>query len=127
MAAQNASNARWGAKPGTEIVERAMSLRELTTLMESVLAGKPALLRGGARDTPHFVSPAVNSTAVRALRRLALPKIPEVRVTMRVPAGVFSPATRVDPNFGQPGGGLERIAPGNLQISVEVLRIWYYR
>jgi hypothetical protein len=69
--------------------------------------------------------PAANSDALRARQRLALPQTPEVRATLEVPAGRFSPATRVDPRFNMPGGGLERTATGNVPARVvewEVLK-----
>lgn len=71
----------------------------------------------------HFVSNAVNSTANRARQRLALPGTPEVRVTLDVPKGVFSSPSKVQPSFNMPGGGFERIAPGNLDIPVMIRRV----
>jgi hypothetical protein len=59
--------------------------------------------------------------AIRARLRLALRQTPEVRVTMRVPAGKFSAPSKVMPNFNMPGGGMERTAKGI--IPAEVLSI----
>jgi len=105
------------AKGGTEVVQRAMSRAELAATESS------GLLRGGRSGT-HYVSDAVNSTAGRAQQRLALPQTPEVRVTLEVPAGRFSPPSRVQPNFNMPGGGMERTASGN--VPVRVLRVDEY-
>lgn len=49
----------------------------------------------------------------------------ELRATLEVPAGTFSPATRMDPRFNMPGGGHERTATGNVPARVvewEVLK-----
>lgn len=105
------------AKGGTEVVQRAMSRAELAATESS------GLLRGGRSGT-HYVSDAVNSTAGRAQQRLALPQTPEVRVTLEVPSGQFSPPSRVQPNFNMPGGGMERTASGN--VPVRVLRVDEY-
>ncbi len=78
------------------------------------------LLRGG-RDGTHYVTDAANSSAQRARLRTALPQTPEVRVTLEVPAGRFSPPSRVEPAFGMPGGGMERTAVG--EIPVRVIRV----
>ena len=102
------------AKGVTEIVHRAMSRAELAATQSS------HLLRGGRSGT-HYVSDAVNSTAGRARQRLALPQTPEVRVTLEVPANTFSPATRVQPRFNMPGGGMERSATGN--VPVRIIRV----
>jgi hypothetical protein len=47
-----------------------------------------------------------------------LPGTPEVRVTMEVPTGVFSSPSPVRPNFGMPGGGMERTATGNIPVTI---------
>jgi RHS repeat-associated protein len=108
------------ARGGTEVVQRAMSRAELKAIEKS-----GTLSRGG-RKGPHYVSDAVNSDASRARERLALPQTPEVRVTMEVPSGVFSPPSKVAPNFGMPGGGIERTAPGDLDIPVKILGVLEY-
>jgi hypothetical protein len=101
-------------KPATETVQRWMSRAELEATQSS------GLLRGG-REGTHFVTDAANTSAQRARQRLALPQTPEVRVTMEVPAGSFSPPSRVQPAFNMPGGGMERTATGN--IPVNILRV----
>ena len=107
------------AKNETEVVQRAMSRAELAATESS------GLLRGGRSGT-HFASDAVNSTAGRAQQRLALPNTPEVRVTLEVPGGTFSPPTRVQPlelpgGRVVPGGGMERTATG--LVPVRIIRV----
>ena len=109
----------------TEIVQRAMSRAELQGIKNR------GILSRGGRSGDHYVSDAVNSTANRARQRLALPVQPEVRVTLEVPKGVFSAPTKVQPYTlpnGQvlPGGGMERIAPGNIDVPVRVISIFDY-
>ena len=101
-----------------EVVERAMSKAEL------VATKSTGLLRGG-RDGTHYVSNAVNNTARKAQKRLALPVKPEVKVRMEVPSGRFSNPSKVDPAFGQAGGGMERTATGN--VPVKILKEWEYK
>ena len=103
---------------GTEVIQRVMSRAELVATESS------GLLRGGRSGT-HYASDAVNSTAGRAQQRLALPHTPELRVTLEVPSGHFSPPSRVQPNFNMPGGGMERTAVGN--VPARVLRVDEYR
>jgi hypothetical protein len=91
-----------------------MSKAELSATLET------GLLRGGRPGT-HFVSNSISSRASKARQRLALPQAPELRVTIQVPSGKFSSATRVDPAFNLPGGGLERSATG--EIPVKILRV----
>jgi hypothetical protein len=95
----------------TELVQRWMTRAELDATQAT------GLVRGG-RDGTHYVTDAANSSAQRARMRSALPQTPEVRVTMEVPAGTFSPPTRVEPNFGMPGGGMERTATGPVPTRV---------
>jgi RHS repeat-associated protein len=113
-AASRAADAAEGAKAGVEVVQRAMSRAELKATQET------GLLRGG-REGTHFVSDAVNTNAKRAQQRLALPKAPEVRVTMEVPAGTLSPPQKVRPKNGMPGGGTERTGTG--RIPVRILKV----
>jgi RHS repeat-associated protein len=99
-----------------EVVQRAMSRAELKATLET------GLLRGG-RSGSHYVSDAVNSTATRAQNRLALPTTPEIRATIEVPTGVFSPSNKVAPYRlpnGEvlPGGGTERIGTGDVPARV---------
>jgi RHS repeat-associated protein len=106
----------------TEVVERAMSEKELKVTTDT------GLIRGG-REGTHYVSDSVNHSAKRAQQRLGLPTRPEVRVQMEVPAGVFSPSSRVQPFIHPkggilPGGGMERSASGT--IPVRILRVWRY-
>ena len=114
----DASDSLHAAKTaGTEVVQRAMSRAELDAMQST------GLLRGGRSGT-HYVSDAVNSDALRARQRLALGQTPEVRVTMEVPGGAFSPPSRVGPLNNMPGGGMERTATGN--IPARVLRVDEY-
>ncbi|MCH7725029.1 MAG: hypothetical protein IH991_00910, partial [Planctomycetes bacterium] len=107
------------APKGVETVQRAMSRAELESIQRT------GMLSRGGRPGDHFVSPAVNANANRARQRLGLPRQPEVRVTLEVPAGTFTPPSTVRPftlpdGRVLPGGGLERIAPGNLDIPVRI-------
>ena len=109
----------------TEIVQRAMSHAEVKQIAEN------GVLSRGGRPGDHYVSDAVNSTANRARQRLGLPVQPEARATLEVPKGVFSAPTRVKPYTlpnGQvlPGGGMERIAPGNMDIPARLINILEY-
>ena len=109
----------------TEVVQRAMSRAELQKIREN------GVLSRGGRPGDHYVSDAVNSAANRARQRLALPVQPEVRATLEVPKGVFSAPTRVQPYTlpnGQvlPGGGMERIAPGTIDVPARVINILDY-
>ncbi len=110
--ARTATAAR-GAEGGI-VVHRWMSRAELAATEGS------GMLRGG-REGVHYVTDSANSSALRAQQRLALPQTPEVRVTMRVPEGVFSTPSRVEPAFNMPGGGMERTASG--PIPIQILRI----
>jgi RHS repeat-associated protein len=99
-----------------EVVQRAMSKAELASTEST------GLLRGG-RDGTHYVSDAVNSGATRAQQRLALPVKPEVKATLKVPAGKFSPPSRVQPlqlpgGKTLPGGGMERTATGKIPVKI---------
>lgn len=109
-------------KSGTETVQRAMSQAELANIRKTGVLSrtKPD---GTVLDGDHFVSNAVNSSANRAKQRLALPGTPEVRVTLDVPRGVFSRPSKVQPRFNMPGGGVERTAPGNLDIPATIRRV----
>ncbi len=103
----------------TEIVQRAMSRAELEATRTT------GLLRGG-REGTHYVSDNVNSSAGRAQQRLALPNSPEVRATIEVPRGTFSPPSTVAPNKLRngnilSGGGTERSAVG--EVPVKILRV----
>ncbi len=105
------------ATEGTEVVQRAMSRAELGATRRT------GLLRGGhvgTAENPHYVSEAVNSNALRARQRLSLRQTPEVRATLEIPKGVFSPPSEVGPMYGMPGGGTERAATG--RIPVRILR-----
>lgn len=98
----------------TEVVQRAMSRAEVEATQAT------GLIRGG-REGTHYVSDAVNSGAQRARQRLSLGQTPEVRVTMEVPKGKFSPPSKVAPKNGMPGGGMERTATG--QVPAKVIRV----
>ena len=101
-------------KEGTEIVQRAMSRAEAGSIR-----GSGVLSRGG-RSGEHHVSDSVNSNAERARQRLALGETPEVRVTLEVPKGVFSQPSKVAPKNNMPGGGMERTAPGSLDVPSKI-------
>ena len=101
--------------PGTEIVQRWMSREELANIEGS------GLLSRGGRAGDHFVTNSANRNAKRARQRLALGYTPDVRATLEVPEGVFSSGSRVNPLNSMAGGGLERIAPGHLDIPARVL------
>jgi hypothetical protein len=111
---QASAQVEQAAKSAPETVQRWMSRAELDATEAS------GLLRGG-RDGTHYVTDAANSSAQRARLRTALPQTTEVRVTLEVPGGTFSPPTRVQQAFGMPGGGMERTATG--QIPVRILRV----
>ncbi len=96
---------------GTKTVQRWMSRAELKVTQET------GLLRGGRNGT-HYVTDAANSNSLRARQRLALPKTPEIKVTLDVPKGVFSKPSKVDPAFNMPGGGIERTAKGNIPVTI---------
>ena len=74
---------------------------------------------GQRREGTHYASDAVNANANRARQRLALPKEPEVRVTIEVPKGTFSPPSKVKPDFKMPGGGTERTATGKIPVKIK--------
>jgi hypothetical protein len=99
---------------GKTIVQRVMSRAELENTKAT------GLLRGG-REGTHFVTDSAPDSAVGAQQQLALPTTPEVRVTMEVDSNAISPSSSVKPAFGQPGGGTERMATG--QISVKILKV----
>ncbi len=101
----------------TELVQRAMSRAELDATEQT------GLVRGG-REGTSYVSDNVNSNALRARQRLALPQTPEVRVTLEVPRGAFSRPKLVDPNFDMPGGGMERMGTG--QIACRIVAVLDY-
>lgn len=103
---------------GFEVVERAMSPAELRATVET------GLLRGGRAGT-HYVSDAVNNDAIRARLRLALPRTPEVKVTLEVPRGRFSAPRTVRPAFGMMGGGTERVATGALRVTIKKVRYYW--
>ena len=116
------SGSRTAAQQGVETVQRAMSRAELESIQRT------GLLSRGGRLGDFFVSPSVNSNANRARQRLALPNRPEVRVTLEVPTDTFSPPSTVQPfdlpsGRTLPGGGLERTAPGNIDIPVRILGV----
>jgi hypothetical protein len=102
---------------GTETVQRVMSKAELTATQET------GLLRGGRTTNEHYVTPAASGDALRARQRLALPSTPEVKVTMEVPKDVFPNATRVEPKYNMPGGGLERHISGEIKVPVKITNI----
>ena len=108
------------AKGATEVVQRAMSHAELDAIRSS------GVLSRGGRAGDHFVSDAVNSSANRGRQRLSLPGSPELRATLEVPSGVFSSPSKVAPKYNVPGGGMERTAPGNVDVPARVLDVLEY-
>ena len=114
-------------RAGTETVQRAMSRAELENIKNS------GVLSRGGRSGDHHVSDAVNSDMKRARQRLALPEPPEVRATLEVPRGVFSDPSRVPPfqkpetRYVLPGGGMQRTAPGELDIPARVIDVLDYK
>lgn len=100
-----------GVKGTVEIVQRWMSKAELKATQET------GLLRGGRAGT-HYVTDAANASPIRARLRSALPQTPEVRATIEVRSGTFSPPSRVEPNFNMPGGGMERTATGDVRAKI---------
>lgn len=107
-----ANAARGAAGSGqTEVVQRWMSGTELKATQET------GLLRGG-REGTHYVTDAANTNPLRARQRLALPRTPDVLVSLEVPKGVFSQPSRVEPAFNMLGGGMERTATGNILIKI---------
>jgi hypothetical protein len=63
-------------------------------------ATKDTGLARGGRDGLTYVTNDVYYTADSARQALALPQTPEVRVTLGVQAGVFSPPSVVKSDFG---------------------------
>jgi hypothetical protein len=106
-------------KAETEIVQRVMSGKELRATEET------GLMRGGRTDSPHYVTDAASNEALRARQRLSLQKKPEYKVTLKVPEGEFSPPTRVEPKYGMPGGGTERVGEG--RIPVQIVKVKQYK
>ena len=106
---------------GTQIVERAVSYRELQGMLEKQLRTGTASLRRPVRGQGNiFVANSVPTNATRATRTLALPSPPAYVVRMEVSSKAFPAATRAQPKYGMPGGGLERMAPGTRVIPVRV-------
>ncbi len=100
-----------GLGKSTEVVQRWMSKAELQATRET------GLIRGG-RSGEHYVTDFANKNAQRARQRLALDHTPEVRVSLEVPKGVFSSPTKVKPLSDMSGGGMERIATGEIQVNI---------
>ena len=98
-------------KASTEVVMRWMSRNELAATEAT------GLVRGG-REGTHWVTDFANKDPLRARQRTSLDHTPEVRVSLEVPTGVFSKATKVEPKYGMPGGGKERTAIGNVPAKV---------
>lgn len=78
-------------------------------------------MRGG-RDGVHHVSDAIGNKANMVRQRLALGTTPDVKVTMEVPAGFFSPQSLVEPLNNMPGGGMERTAAGQIPVSIRAVK-----
>ena len=102
---------------------RSFNERCLTEL--DAIRSSGVLSRGG-RAGDHFVSDAVNSSANRGRQRLSLPASPELRATLEVPSGVFASPSKVLQNTDVPGGGMERTAPGNVDVPARVLDVLEY-
>lgn len=80
--------------------------------------GNTGLLRG-ERPGRNYVTNNANSSPLRARQRLALDHTPEILVTVEVPKNIFPQPTRVAPQCGMSGGGMERMTTQ----PVPVLRI----
>ncbi|MCP4372052.1 MAG: hypothetical protein GY797_28630 [Deltaproteobacteria bacterium] len=94
-----------------------MSRAELNSIKSS------GVLSRGGRSGPHFVTDAANKSAKRARQRLSLSDTPELRASLEVQKDVFSVPSKIQPKFNMSGGGLERTAPGHLDIPVNVIKI----
>lgn len=95
----------------TVVVQRVMSRAELEA------TEKTGLLRGG-REGTHFVTDSAPDSAAEAQRQLALPNTPEIKVTMEVPKSAVSSSEPVGSDFGQPGGGTQRTATGQVPVKI---------
>jgi len=95
----------------TVVVQRVMSRAELEA------TEKTGLLRGGRAGT-HFVTDSAPDSASAAQQQLALPNTPEVKVTMEVPKSALSAPEPVTSDFGQPGGGTQMTATGNVSVKI---------
>jgi RHS repeat-associated protein len=103
---------------GKVVVERVMSMAELEA------TEKTGLLRGG-RDGTHFVTDSAPDSASEAQQQLALGNTPTVKVQLEMDGSALSKPSTVEPLNGQPGGGTERTATGNVNVkilSVQVLK-----
>jgi len=100
--------AAWGE---TEIVSRSMTHTELDATHET------GLVRGG-RAGEHVATNDVYGSAEEAQTKLALPGLPDLVADLEAPRGAFSPASRVKPASGFPGGGTERTANGRVPARV---------
>ena len=79
------------------------------------------LLRGGRPGTTYFTTNKYR-TRQSAVRFLSLPNTPDVRVDFKILNNprIFGPM-RVDPDFGQPGGGIQYWSDD--PVAVRILRI----
>lgn len=111
---------------GKVVVERVMSLAELeSTEATGLLKGG----RGGTLGNPNYMTDAAPDTVAGAKADLALPGTPSVKVTMELdtsgPGAALGESSQVKADFGQPGGGTERLAIGQMPakiLSVQVLK-----
>lgn len=106
-----------GTAGETEIVNRTMSQAELDATRDT------GLVRGGRAGT-HFVSNDLYATAGEAKAQLSLPQLPDLVAELEVPRGAFSESEPVPPDFGEPGGGTQRLGEG--PIPARVGRVQYY-
>jgi len=94
-----------------DTVNRYMSNAEYSATVET------GLIRGGRPGVTYATNDYYSSSAA-AQSGLALPVAPELRVTLSVPTGSFSSPSRVEPAYGQPGGGTERTAVGTIPAKI---------
>jgi len=111
---------------GKIVVERVMTMAELeATESTGLLKGG----RGGTLGNPNYVTDTAPDTVVGAKADLALPGTPTVKVTMELDTSgtgaALGKSGPVKADFGQPGGGTERLAIGQMPakiLSVQVLK-----
>ena len=94
-----------------DTITRYMSKAEYDATVET------GLIRGG-RPGITYATNDYYSSSTAAQSALALPVAPELRVSLAVPAGTFSPPSQVAPAYGQPGGGTERTGAGTIPVKI---------
>lgn len=94
-----------------DTINRYMSKAEYDATVDT------GLIRGG-RSGVTFATNDYYSSSAAAQSALALPVAPELRVSLAVSAGTFSPPSQVSPAYGQPGGGTERTGVGTIPVKI---------